>query len=396
MSTQLSRDYDLVIASDGANSAVRTKYADVFRPALEHGRNKYMWLGTDLVFEAFKFYICQTPYGLMQVHGYPYDATGSTFIVEMHSDVWQRAGFGESASTALPPGVSDEKSVARVQELIGDILAGRKILTNNSKWQSFLTISNDTWRNGNVVLLGDAAHTAHFSIGSGTKLAMEDALALVACLHEHGEVSGALAAYEAERRPVVLSTQRAARASLDWFESIGQYLNQPPEQFAFNIVTRSRRITYDNLRLRDPEFVAGMDGWFGRHEAERFQAWPAECPSAGRGRPTADVPPVPARRPGAEEPGRGVADGHVLGRRRPAHRFSPGTPGCSRARRRRAGDDRDGVRLAGGTDHAGLRRHLHRRSRSRPGRGWSTSCTGRAPPGSASSSATPAARVPPG
>jgi anthraniloyl-CoA monooxygenase len=266
----LSLEYDLVIASDGANSAVRTKYADVFRPSLEVGRNKYMWLGTDLVFEAFKFYICQTPYGVLQVHGYPYDATGSTFIVEMHDDVWRRAGFAESASTVFPPGVSDEKSVARVQELIGDLLQGHRILKNNSKWQSFTTISNDTWRNGNVVLLGDAAHTAHFSIGSGTKLAMEDALALVACLHEHDGVPAALEAYEAERRPVVLSTQRAARASLDWFENIGHYVEQPPEQFAFNIVTRSRRITYDNLRLRDPEFVAGMDGWFARHEADRL------------------------------------------------------------------------------------------------------------------------------
>jgi anthraniloyl-CoA monooxygenase len=265
----LSLEYDLVIACDGANSGVRTKYADVFRPSLEVGRNKYMWLGTDLVFEAFKFYICQTPYGIMQVHGYPYDATGSTFIVELHDDVWRRAGFAESASTVFPPGVSDEKSVARVQELIGDLLQGHDILTNNSKWQSFTTISNGTWRHGNVVLLGDAAHTAHFSIGSGTKLAMEDALALVACLHEHDGVPAALQAYEAERRPVVLSTQRAARASLDWFENISHYVEQPPEQFAFNIVTRSRRITYDNLRLRDPEFVAGMDGWFAQHEAGR-------------------------------------------------------------------------------------------------------------------------------
>jgi anthraniloyl-CoA monooxygenase len=272
----LSQDYDLVLACDGANSAVRTKYADVFRPTLEAGRNKYMWLGTDLVFEAFKFYICQTPYGIMQVHGYPYDATGSTFIVEMLDDVWRRAGFAESASTVFPPGVSDEKSVARVQELIGDLLDGHQILTNNSKWQSFTTISNDTWRNGNVVLLGDAAHTAHFSIGSGTKLAMEDALALAACLHEHADVPAALQAYEAERRPVVLSTQRAARASLDWFENIGHYVDQPPEQFAFNIVTRSRRITYDNLRLRDPEFVASMDAWYARHERDRFGAGEVE------------------------------------------------------------------------------------------------------------------------
>jgi anthraniloyl-CoA monooxygenase len=276
----LAREYDLVIAADGANSAVRTKYADVFRPSLEMGRNKYMWLGTDLVFEAFKFYICQTPYGVMQVHGYPYDAGGSTFIVEMHSDVWQRAGFAESASVNFPPGVSDERSVARIGELIGDILECNRILLNNSKWQTFTTISNGSWRNGNVVLLGDAAHTAHFSIGSGTKLAMEDALALVACLHEQPSVAEALAAYEAERRPVVLSTQRAARASLDWFESIGHYVHQPPERFAFNIVTRSRRITYDNLRLRDPEFVAGMDGWFARHEADR-----GAVPEPGPARP---------------------------------------------------------------------------------------------------------------
>ncbi|MBV9821636.1 MAG: bifunctional salicylyl-CoA 5-hydroxylase/oxidoreductase [Actinobacteria bacterium] len=265
----LSAGCDLVLACDGANSAVRTKYADVFKPSFELGRNKYMWLGTDLVFEAFKFYILDTPYGVMQVHGYPYDATGSTFIVEMHEEVWRRAGFAGSASESFPPGVSDDRSVARVRELIGDLLGDHQILVNNSKWQTFPTISNASWRNGNVVLLGDAAHTAHFSIGSGTKLAMEDALALAACLHEHPDVPSALAAYEEERRPVVLSTQRAARASLDWFESIGHYVEQPPEQFAFNIVTRSRRITYDNLRLRDAEFVAGMDAWYAGHEAAR-------------------------------------------------------------------------------------------------------------------------------
>jgi anthraniloyl-CoA monooxygenase len=143
------------------------------------------------------------------------------------------------------------------------------MLANNSKWTSFATVTNRTWRHGNVVLLGDAAHTAHFSIGSGTKLAMEDALALVACLHEQPDVDTALAAYEAERRPVVLSTQRAAQASLEWFENIGQYVGQAPEQFAFNIVTRSRRITYDNLELRDPEFVAAMDTWFARAAGTR-------------------------------------------------------------------------------------------------------------------------------
>jgi len=258
----LAGDFDLVIAADGANSAVRTKYADVFGPTVDLRRNKYMWLGTDKVFDAFKFYVCETPDGVLQVHGYPYDAGHSTFIVEMHDDVWRAAGFGSSGGRALPPGVSDDASIARIRELLGDVLEGHEVLANNSKWQSFPTITNQTWRHGNVVLLGDAAHTAHFSIGSGTKLAMEDALALVACLQEQPDVPTALEAYEAERRPVVLSTQRAAQASLEWFESIGQYVGQAPEQFAFNIVTRSRRITYDNLKLRDPEFIARMDRWF--------------------------------------------------------------------------------------------------------------------------------------
>src|SRR3954464_12806970 len=272
----LAGDFDLVIASDGANSAVRTKYADVFGPTIDLRRNKYMWLGTDKVFDAFKFYVCETPFGVLQVHGYPYDAGHSTFIVEMHDDVWRAAGFGSSGGRTFPPGVSDDASIARIREMLGEVLDGHAVLANNSKWQSFPTVTNRTWRHGNVVLLGDAAHTAHFSIGSGTKLAMEDALALVACLHEQPDVPTALEAYEAERRPVVLSTQRAAQASLQWFENIAQYVGQAPEQFAINIVTRSRRITYDNLMLRDPEFVARVDRWFARSEVPADLARPGE------------------------------------------------------------------------------------------------------------------------
>ena len=154
-----------------------------------------------------------------------------------------------------------------IRGLCADVLGGHQLFANNSRWVSFSTVRCGTWRHRNVVLLGDAAHTAHFSIGSGTKLAMEDALALAACLHEQPGVDAALAAYEAERRPVVASTQRAAQASLEWFENIGQYADQDPHQFAFNIVTRSRRVTYDNLRLRDPEFVADMDRWFAGRRA---------------------------------------------------------------------------------------------------------------------------------
>ena len=226
-----------------------------------------MWLGTDRVLDAFTFVVRETPYGVMQVHAYPYDATGSTFIVEMHDDVWRAAGFDRDVS-GLAPGESDEAAIAQVRELFADLLDGYQVVGNNSRWISFGTVRTSTWRRGNVVLLGDAAHTAHFSIGSGTKLAMEDALALAACLHEQPDVDTALAAYEAERRPVVLSTQRAAQASLEWFENLGQYLDQDPMQLAFNIMTRSRRVTYDELRLRDPEFVAAADEWFARHTKE--------------------------------------------------------------------------------------------------------------------------------
>ena len=268
---KLAADYDLVVAADGANSAIRGARAATFLPECDVRRCTYMWLGTDLVFDAFKFYVEQTPYGVMQIHGYPYDATGSTFIVEMNEAVWEAAGFGELAAAAgdLAPGESDERSIGRIAELFGSVLDGHRILGNNSRWLSFATLRCGRWHDGNVVLLGDAAHTAHFSIGSGTKLAMEDALALAACLYENCRtdqgnegIGAALSAYEAERRPVVASTQRAAQASLEWFENLGQYTGQEPEQFAFNIMTRSRRVTHANLRLRDPEFTQRMDTWF--------------------------------------------------------------------------------------------------------------------------------------
>ncbi|SDY56109.1 bifunctional salicylyl-CoA 5-hydroxylase/oxidoreductase [Herbiconiux ginsengi] len=268
----LAADHDLVIASDGLNSRVRSRYADSFGPTLDVRRSKYMWLGLDRAFEAFTFIVKHTPYGVMQIHGYPYSATESTFIVEMHEDVWRRAGFDASETEVFPPGVSDERSIALITKLFADELGGSRVLSNNSKWLNFSTVRNEHWRHQNVVLLGDAAHTAHFSIGSGTKLAMEDALALAACLHEHPELDSALTAYEAERKPVVLSTQRAAQASLEWFENIGQYGDQEPLQFAFNLLTRSRRITFDNLALRDPGFAGTVLQDFAGTEEESVTA----------------------------------------------------------------------------------------------------------------------------
>ncbi|BCL32908.1 bifunctional salicylyl-CoA 5-hydroxylase/oxidoreductase [Streptomyces aurantiacus] len=269
---RLRASYDLVVGADGVNSQVRGAYPDVFRPALDQRRNKYMWLGTDRVFEAFQFFVKQTRWGTVQVHGYPYSETGSTFIVEMHEDVWRRAGFDVTEGTDLPPGSSDEQAVERVRELFAEELAGHRVFANNSKWLGFTTVRNERWHHGNLVLVGDAAHTAHFSIGSGTKLAMEDSLALAACLHEHQDTASALKAYEAERRPVVESTQRAAQASLEWFENIGMYAHQEPTQFCFNLLTRSRRITYDNLRLRDQEFADRVDAAFAASQGLRETA----------------------------------------------------------------------------------------------------------------------------
>lgn len=258
---ELSARYDLVVAGDGVRSATRAAYADTFGPDLDERNCRYMWLGTDKVFEAFTFIVAEGDFGTLQVHAYPFDGTRSTFIVEIDEQAWRRAGFDRFAARDHPPGTSDEDSIRLCEEILAEHLDGHRLLPNNSKWIRFTTVRNRTWRHGNVVLLGDAAHTAHFSIGSGTKLAMEDSLALAACLHEHADVATALAAYEAERKPVVESTQRAAQASLEWFENVGRYTGQDPHQFAFNLLTRSRRVTYDNLRVRDQEFTDVVDTW---------------------------------------------------------------------------------------------------------------------------------------
>jgi anthraniloyl-CoA monooxygenase len=261
---ELAARFDLVVAADGANSAVRGTFAEVFSPTPDTRTARYMWLGTDKVFDAFTFLVVDTEHGPLQVHAYPFDTDRSTFIVEANEATWRAAGFDHAAGADLPPGVSDDASIARLTEIFRDHLGGARLIANNSKWLRFTTVRNRTWRHGNIVLLGDAAHTAHFSIGSGTKLAMEDALSLAACLQEGPDVPAALAAYEAERRPVVESTQRAAQASLEWFENIAHVHGQETPQFAFNLLTRSRRVTYGNLRLRDPEYVDGLTRWFDR------------------------------------------------------------------------------------------------------------------------------------
>lgn len=295
---ELMADYDLVIACDGINSPIREKFADQFGTTVDSRECKYIWLGTDLVFEAFEFFIRSTPYGVMQIHAYPMDDQASTFIVEMHEDVWRAAGFDAVDADSLPPGVSDEASIEKIREIFADILEGHSLIANNSKWVTFRTIRNRTLVHENLVLIGDAAHTAHFSIGSGTKLAMEDSLALAACLGEQPGVEAALKAYDEERTPIIKSTQRSAQASLEWFEELSQYADQDPVQFAFNLMTRSRRITYGNLQERDPQFVALVDEWLLGSENARGRV------PAG----TKSVPPMflPYRVRGVELPNRVV------------------------------------------------------------------------------------------
>ncbi|MEV8532025.1 bifunctional salicylyl-CoA 5-hydroxylase/oxidoreductase [Streptomyces sp. NPDC051211] len=251
----LAGAYDLVVAADGVHSNTREALAEHFRPRLTPGRCRYIWLAADFAFDAFRFEIAETEHGVMQLHGYPYAADASTVIVEMREEVWRAAGFDLCDET---------ESAARCAKIFSEALRGRGLTGNRSAWTAFRTVTNERWSHGNITLLGDAAHTAHFSIGSGTKLAVEDALALAdAVTAAPDDVPAALAAYEEARRPAVASTQRAAAASMRWFENLAGYVGQPARQFAFNLLTRSRRVTHDNLRLRDARFTRSVERDFG-------------------------------------------------------------------------------------------------------------------------------------
>ena len=246
---------DLILGADGFNSVVREWFSDVFRPEIDWRPNRFVWLGTTRKFPAFTFYFKESPYGLWRVHAYQYEAGHSTFIVEAREETWRAAGM-ESAT--------EDDTVAFCQDLFADELEGHPLLANRSIWRRFPTIRNATWHHENVVLIGDAAHTAHFSVGSGTKLAMEDTIALVDALRRTADVPAALTAYERARRPEVESLQRAAEVSLQWFEETERYRALEPVQFAFSLLTRSLRITHENLRRRDPTFVSEVDRVFAR------------------------------------------------------------------------------------------------------------------------------------
>ncbi len=263
-------DADLVLAADGANSIVRERFAEHFRPSIDWRPNRFVWLGTTRPFPAFTFYFKHDRHGLWRVHAYQYERGHSTFIVEAREETWRAACLDRA---------TEHETIAFCEELFGEALEGHRLQQNRSVWRSFGTVKNARWHHRNVVLLGDAAHTAHFSDGSGTKLAMEDTIVLARAIGQHPDLSEALVAYEAERRPAVESLQRAAQVSLEYFENTERYMQLEPVQFAFNLLTRSLRITHDNLKVRDPRFVAGVDRWFaGQAATQAGTAVPLDPP----------------------------------------------------------------------------------------------------------------------
>lgn len=245
--------HDLLVAADGVNSLVRQARGAIFRPHISHGRLKYIWLGTQRVFDAFTFIFRETRHGLFQAHVYPNDGDASTFIVLCSEATWRAAGLDQ---------MDEPRTLAYLQEAFALDLGRHPLLTNRSLWTSFATVTNRTWHDGATVLIGDAAHTADFTIGAGTKLAMEDAIALADAFDRHDDVEAALRDYELERRPVVEATQKAAAESSSYFENLDRYGHFEPLQFAYYLLTRSGRISYAELRRRDASLVDAMDRWF--------------------------------------------------------------------------------------------------------------------------------------
>ena len=257
-------DADLVIAGDGANSAVRRRHTAVFRPSLDVRSARYIWLGTTRRFDAFTFIIVETGNGVYQAHAYRFDEEHSAFIVECDEGSWRAAGFDR---------MDIDATVAACGRMFAPWLEGHPLLVNipphvrAEPWLRFTRVRNEQWHDGRVVLIGDAAHTAHFSIGSGTKLAMEDGIALVRHLQSAPSLGDALAGYQEERLTESLRLQNAARNSMEWFEHVGRYVHLDPRQFAYSLLTRSQRVSHENLRLRDRTYLEGVERWFAGRPA---------------------------------------------------------------------------------------------------------------------------------
>jgi anthraniloyl-CoA monooxygenase len=252
-------DHDLVIAADGSNSLVRKHFEPVFRPSFDVTDRRYVWLGTSFRPDSIFFIFRQTEFGLFLGTIYPFTGDLSTLVVECDPADWRRAGLDEASET---------ETAAFAQKIFSDDLGGEDVVTNKSTWLNFVTIKNQTWHHKNIVMVGDSAHTAHYSVGSGTRMAMEDAIALSGALDEHEDLEDALVYYEQGREPITEAIQEAARQSYVWFTNLSRYDTLEPIQLAFNLVTRSGRIGYDNLRIRDAGFVDRVDRWFSMRARE--------------------------------------------------------------------------------------------------------------------------------
>jgi anthraniloyl-CoA monooxygenase len=254
------KDYDLVVASDGINSVVRREYEHVFRPEIDTRRCKFVWLGTHQKFDdAFTFIFEKTEHGWVWAHCYQFDRDTATFIVECLPETWDRWGFQH---------MSKEETIATCERIFAAHLGGHALMSNaahlrgSAVWMQFPRVICHKWYHENVVLMGDAAATAHFSIGSGSRLAFDSAIALAEYLHSEPTMERAFERYQEERRIEVLRMQSAARNSLEWFEEVERYLDMPPAQFAYSLLTRSQRISHENLRMRDPKWLRAAEDWF--------------------------------------------------------------------------------------------------------------------------------------
>ena len=284
-------DADLIVAADGVNSAIRKKHAAHFKPDLDERTARFVWLGTTFPFDAFTFYFVENEHGVFQAHCYRFDDRTSTFIVECDEKSWRSAGFDTMDVAA---------TIEACEAMFGKWLDGHPLLSNaahraSSPWTRFTRVRNEKWYHENIVLAGDAAHTAHFSIGSGTKLAMEDAIGLVRALSSSTDLQTALQTYQDDRSTEALRLQNAARNSMEWFEHVKRYIHLEPEQFAYSLLTRSQRVSHENLRLRDSTYVTGMERWLAsRASLEGVEPEPPRSPMirAGKQRDQNAPPPM--------------------------------------------------------------------------------------------------------